>query len=255
MISWLFELFFNFRKALKTKDTVRQLAYGVAFGMVLGLIPKGNLIAILIPVVVFSFRVNLGTAMLAAISFSFLAMTLDPFSHRVGVMFLKAPALASFWTAIYQWPLVPWTKINNTVVLGNLVLGFVSFYPTYRISLSFFAWQEQLRANRLQKAADDTPHEQSAADVTPAKAETLTSIEQPSVTEQMAALKATSISKPPIRPRRRATKRASAPTETAAAAKLRIPSFDITGAQPPNAVDTKLSGPPTASNNSKNTAA
>ena len=40
-------------------------------------------------------------------------------------------ALKPLWTCLYSLPVVPWTKFNNTVVLGNLVLGLLLYAPVY----------------------------------------------------------------------------------------------------------------------------
>ena len=45
MIVWLLRQFLYLRKAVEGQDSLRQLAFGCALGMLLGLLPKGNLFA------------------------------------------------------------------------------------------------------------------------------------------------------------------------------------------------------------------
>src|SRR5476651_1276880 len=67
--------------ALLAGDSPRQLAAGFAIGMVLGLVPKGNLIALSLCVLVFSLRVNTSLALVAAAAFSWAGAVLDPFAN------------------------------------------------------------------------------------------------------------------------------------------------------------------------------
>jgi uncharacterized protein (TIGR03546 family) len=117
----------------------RQLALGLAVGMLVGLVPKGNLTAILLMGVLLASRVNLGTGMIGAVMFSWLAAALDPLSHRIGEALLTRESLQPMWTHLYRLPLAPWTALNNTVVLGSLLLGLWLFYPVYRLSELGFA--------------------------------------------------------------------------------------------------------------------
>jgi len=149
MITWLAKQFRYYYGFLKTHDSPRQLALGVAFGVVLGLTPKGNLLALVVGMLLFSLRVNLQMGMLTGLGVSFFAALLDPVTERIGHGLLTAPPLYPAWTALYNLPLVPWTGFNNTVVLGSFVLGWLLFYPTYRVALPVFEW----RAARLKRRA------------------------------------------------------------------------------------------------------
>ena len=123
MISWLFRPLRYVTQAFLAEDSPRQLALGLALGMVIGLVPKGNLVAICLTVVLFASRVNLGTGMGGAILFSWVGMLCDPLSHRVGQALLRHPALRSWWGLFMDLPLAPWTALNNTVVLGSFILA------------------------------------------------------------------------------------------------------------------------------------
>jgi len=109
----------------------RHLAAGFALGAALGLVPKGNLFAAGFFLLFFLFNVNKGMAFLSAAGFTAIAYAIDPVAHRLGLLLLKAGALHGLWTALYGLPIVPLTRFNNTVVLGNLVLGVVLYFPLY----------------------------------------------------------------------------------------------------------------------------
>src|SRR4029077_16844645 len=53
-------------------------------------------------------------------------------ANKVGLIFLvKISALKPFWTRLYNMPIVPYTKFNNTLVMGSLVIGLIFFIPIY----------------------------------------------------------------------------------------------------------------------------
>lgn len=120
---------------LTADATPRQLAFGIAFGLLLGLVPKGNLIAAALVFVLSAIRVNLAAAAFSAFVFSWLGPFADPLTDRVGSWLLNHESLQSFWTSLANRPIVPWTSFHNTVVLGSVVTGLVCFYPVYRASL------------------------------------------------------------------------------------------------------------------------
>lgn len=146
MIAWLSRPLRSLRDTLEFGDTPRQIAMGVALGMVIGLVPKGNLMCVLLCLGALSMRVNLGAAMISAVTFSILSPMADPLTHRIGLKLLTWDFLKPAMDLLYDLPLVPWTAFNNTVVLGSLTLGVALFLPTYWVS------------KRLLEVTDDTPH-------------------------------------------------------------------------------------------------
>ena len=129
----------------------RHLAAGFALGAALGLIPKGNLFAAVFLVLFFTLRLHKGMALMSATLFTPLGYAVDGLAHRIGLALLKAPALHGLWTALYDLPIIPLTRFNNTVVLGNLVLGGALFIPLYFAFLSFVAWYNATWAARVEK--------------------------------------------------------------------------------------------------------
>ena len=143
-----------FFKALITDNTPSQMALGFALGVVIGLVQKGNMIAISLMVVLSAIRVNLGMGMLAAFAFSWAGVLLDPFTHRIGQALLTTDSLVPYWTQLYNQPMAPWTKFNNTIVLGSFVLGMSLLVPTFLIAKPIFQkytpdWSERLQKFKL----------------------------------------------------------------------------------------------------------
>lgn len=137
--------------ALHGGSDPRHLAAGFALGAALGLIPKGNLFAVVFLLLFFALRLSKGLALLAAAFFTPLGYAVDGLAHKIGLALLKAPALAGLWTALYDLPIVPLTRFNNTVVLGNLVLGLLLFAPLYFSFIRFVAWYNANLAAKVEK--------------------------------------------------------------------------------------------------------
>ncbi len=126
--------------ALSGGSDPRHLAAGLALGAALGLVPKGNLIAATFFLLFFFLRVDKGMAFFCAAIFTPLAYAIDGPAHRLGLALLQAPALKGLWTALYDLPIVPLTRFNNTVVLGNLVIAALLFVPLYLLGLRLAGW-------------------------------------------------------------------------------------------------------------------
>src|SRR5690606_34811882 len=153
MIAWLANQLRHFFGFLFTHESPRQIAMGFALGVVLGLIPKGNLLAVFMATLLLSLRVNKSAGMLSAVLVSFGAYLCDPLADRIGSALLLSPALKPLWTWLYNLPVVPWTDFNNTVVLGSFVLGWMLVYPVYRAALPAATRWQAYRAAWKQKRA------------------------------------------------------------------------------------------------------
>lgn len=138
-------------KALTAECSSRQLALGFAMGLVIGLVPKGNLIAILLMAILSASKVNLGAGMLTAFLCSWLGPFVDPVTHRIGLAVLTSRPLQPLWIALSDLPLASWSRYNNTVVLGSLILGLILFYPAYRLSKPLFARHAPQISDKLRR--------------------------------------------------------------------------------------------------------
>ena len=149
MLMRFFRPFRYLAGAFLASDSPRQLAVGVTLGMMIGLVPKGNLIAVGLLVLLFAVRANLATGTVAGVLFSWIGFLVDPISHRIGHALLSAERLQPIWAYLYDLPLIPWTGFNNTVVFGSLILGICLSYPVYRASRRIFEVYQPWMAERL----------------------------------------------------------------------------------------------------------
>ncbi len=113
---------FGFLKMLNSETGHNQIAAGIAAGFILGMTPMLSLQTFLVFLCVFFFRIQFGAAGLAAFFFKFVAYLLDPAFHAVGAQVLEVHSLQSLFTAMYNMPLVPLTRFNNTIVMGSGVV-------------------------------------------------------------------------------------------------------------------------------------
>jgi uncharacterized protein (TIGR03546 family) len=126
-------------QALTANDSPRQTAWGFALGMLVGLLPKGTLLAMGLAMLVFALRVNKTAAVLSIGVFSYLGWALDDVAHRLGaIVLLWEPARTTF-TWLYDLPLGPFIGFNNTVAMGQLLIGLYLFYPAYRAAYAVTA--------------------------------------------------------------------------------------------------------------------
>jgi uncharacterized protein (TIGR03546 family) len=110
----------------------KQIAAGFAWGVLLGLIPLKGLLATLLLIVGFVVNINLTIMFVAAAIFKIFAYGVDPIANQIGFHLLtKVDGLHGLWTQLYNMPLVPYTKFNNTIVLGSFVIGLILLLPMY----------------------------------------------------------------------------------------------------------------------------
>lgn len=121
----------QFVKGLTSDTDPKQIGWGIAIGFVIGLIPKGNLTAQLLLVLLMMLKVNIPFGLLAMFLVSFVNPLADKLTDPLGYALLTSEALAPLWTGLYNLPVVPWTDFNNTVLLGGLLAGLALLFPVY----------------------------------------------------------------------------------------------------------------------------
>lgn len=128
---WL-KLISNFLKILRAGQSPRQIAGGFALGAVVGLSPSFTLQGLVVWFIIFVLDVNLSAAFLSFTLFTIVAYLFDPLFHGLGYFLLiSVPSLQGFWTALYNAPLAPLTRFNNTIVLGSFLGALILFLPIF----------------------------------------------------------------------------------------------------------------------------
>lgn len=157
----LLKQFFQLFKLLNSETGTNQIAWGIAFGFVLGMTPAFSLQTILVVLILLFFRVQIGAAMISAFFFKFMAFLLDPLFHAVGATVLSSESLTPMFTSLYNMPIVPWTRFYNTIVMGSGVLALllsplVYFASLYLVKKYRVAVYERFKKTKFFKALKAT---------------------------------------------------------------------------------------------------
>ncbi len=124
-------------KVLRSADSPAQVGWGFALGSIPGLTPLWALHNLFVLLLICILNVNITAALLGWGLFSLFAWLFDPFFDVLGYQVLtNIPFLQPFWTWLYNVPIAPLTRFNNTVVMGSLVVAVLALVPNY----AWFRW-------------------------------------------------------------------------------------------------------------------
>ncbi len=139
-------------KLLRSAAAPFQIAGGFTLGMMLGFIGPKTLIAAPVIVCIIVLNVNLASVIFAAVLFRFIAYLIDPLIHSLGYWILvDVEPLRNFWTTLYTIKLVPFTRFNNTVVMGSFIISIILLVPLYIAVKRFIIAYKQKYEPRIQK--------------------------------------------------------------------------------------------------------
>lgn len=125
-------LLFKFIKVIHSDRDPRQICLGFSLGMIMGLTPLLSAHNLIVLLAILFFRTNISAAILSWAVFSLIAFILDPLFHQFGLIILtKTEFLTGIWTVLYNAPFVPYTRFNNSIVMGSLIFSLMAFYPVY----------------------------------------------------------------------------------------------------------------------------
>jgi uncharacterized protein (TIGR03546 family) len=136
----------------------REIAFAFSFGILLGLMPKDNLLAAVLAVIFFLSRANLVLGIIIIAVVSFLSPFYDPLAHRIGLEILTSDIGQKWGAKLFSYPLVPWTMLDNTVVAGSFVTGLALFIPVWLIvyiPARIFWKKEEVKNKKPEDAVKD----------------------------------------------------------------------------------------------------
>jgi uncharacterized protein (TIGR03546 family) len=146
--------------------TPSQIAWGIAFGLSLGLIPKDNLLSALLLASILLFRINHLAASLFVVLGWLASGIVVNVSHPVGQWLLSQSLVTQTLSGLYQFPFAPWLRLNNTLVMGGFAAGLISLVPSYLVS-KFIVVRAKKRIAELaieQIASDATNYRKSVTE-------------------------------------------------------------------------------------------
>lgn len=125
----------KFIKVLRAGESPPLIAVGFTLGFVVGFTPFWTLQNMVLLAVAILTKVNLAAVFFSLFLFSFVAYLFDPWLHSLGyVILVDLESLHVLWTALYNMPVAPFTRFNNTVVMGSLVVALILAAPVYLLA-------------------------------------------------------------------------------------------------------------------------
>ncbi len=127
-----------------------QIAWGAALGCILGLVPN-MLLKIILFVAIMIFKVNVSAALISCSLYAILSFVLDPLFDVIGFYVLNISVLNSFYTWLYNLPIVPFTNFNNSVVMGSFLFGLIMFVPNGIFAKKFLVYYRTNLRDKVSK--------------------------------------------------------------------------------------------------------
>jgi uncharacterized protein (TIGR03546 family) len=121
-------------RILNAEATPKQIAGGLVLGMIIGLTPTFSLHNIVVVFLILVIKVNITSAILSMFAFDLIGYGVDPFSDWLGYAILTSTALRPFWIEAYSAAIIPFTRFNNTVVMGSFTISLILLYPIFRLA-------------------------------------------------------------------------------------------------------------------------
>lgn len=130
-------------KALSSNTDPGAIAAGFSSGILLGFMPKNNLLWYILSIFILFLYIQRTTFVLAMALGSLLSGLLDPSFNQLGILILSNEKMIPAFSAALNVPFVSLTKFNNSVVMGSLVCGIVLYVPLFfLVKLFVYLWRK-----------------------------------------------------------------------------------------------------------------
>lgn len=142
--------------AISSNTRPGAIAHAVSCGVLLGFMPKDNLLWYILFVFILFMNIQRGAYALSILLGAALTVFMDPLFDSVGYSILTVESLKPYYASLLDIPFVAFTKFNNTVVMGSFVCGIAAYIPLYVLARLFvWAWRKYLaeKVRKLKVAA------------------------------------------------------------------------------------------------------
>lgn len=117
--------------ATSTRSRPWQVASAVALGVASGLLMTSSPLGAALLCLMFFFPVHLPIAIFAALLTAGFAWTIEPALGQLGLWCSGFEPVTHSIASLNSIPFVPWLRLNNTIVLGGVLLAVSQLIPTY----------------------------------------------------------------------------------------------------------------------------
>ncbi|MBO5137341.1 MAG: TIGR03546 family protein [Spirochaetaceae bacterium] len=124
----------GFLKSLNDNSHPGEIAHAASIGVILGLMPKDNVLWYILLFVFLFFRINKAVYLLVILGVSMCAPLGDMLFDKIGYAVLTFEPFTETYRILLDIPFVAYTKFNNTVVMGSLVCSLVLYIPVYLLT-------------------------------------------------------------------------------------------------------------------------
>ena len=97
-------------KSLSSNTNPGALAHAFCCGMLLGFLPKNNILWYILFILIFFMRIQRTVFSLSTLTFSLLSPLFDPFFHDIGFWILSLEKASPFYSFLLNIPFVAFTK-------------------------------------------------------------------------------------------------------------------------------------------------
>ncbi len=134
--------FIKLLKLVSSNTDPGAIAASVSCGILLGFIPKENLLWYAVMIFILFLRIQRASYALFLLIGSLIAPSFDTIFDLIGYAVLTWPKAIPLYVKLLNIPFMSLTKFNNTIVLGSFLAGIVLYVPLYFVvRLIIFLWR------------------------------------------------------------------------------------------------------------------
>lgn len=126
-------------QATSSRSKPWQIAAAVALGIAAGVLLNQSLLGLLALGALFLLPVHYPVAVIAALVSAGCVGLIEPVYGSMGRWVLQQGWVTDPLASVQRLPLIPWFRLNNTVVMGATVFGLLQMVPVFFLSQRFFA--------------------------------------------------------------------------------------------------------------------
>lgn len=139
-----------------------EIANAFCIGVMLGLVPKNNVLWYVLFIVFFFVRIHKGMYVISMLLASLVAPLGDALFDKIGYAILTFPKLENFFSFLLDVPFVGFTKFNNSIVMGSFAFSLVAYIPFFILMMILVKlWRQKIAGNlkntALAKALNSLP--------------------------------------------------------------------------------------------------
>lgn len=135
----------KFTNSLNTNANPREIAHAFCIALILGMMPKTNILWYILFVFFLFIRINKASLLVFTALFTLITPIFDGILDSIGYWVLNWGFMQGIYDFLINIPFVAFTKFNNSIVMGALFLGLVLYIPLYFLVKYFIRlWRRKL---------------------------------------------------------------------------------------------------------------